>query len=323
MINEIEIRNFQSIRHAKLELGSLTVIVGPSSSGKSAFIRALRTLASNSRGAAYVTHGQKHAAITAVLDGGLAAVTLERGASTGTYKVHHDELGDKEFTKLGGTVPDLVTSFLRIKPVVDGQSVNFAGQFDRPYLLDDSGAQVARTLGELTNVTVLFESAREANRLRLQASSQLKAATDELTELAAKAQEFRTLPAQIAAVEHAEQVLSTAASVEAQARDLEREVVVAAAAAQEYAQARESQVPAPPDLSSLEAALAELSAYETLVQSWVGANQAVVEHQGRVTEAQHALADADQAYTGYMLDLDVCPTCGASREHMHPESVSV
>jgi DNA repair ATPase RecN len=320
VIRRVVVKNYQSLRSVDLELGSFTVIVGPSSSGKSALVRALRTLASNSRGASYVSNGQRHASVSAHLDDG-SVVTIERGASTGVYRVHHPELGGKEFSKLGGDVPELVTQVLRIAPVKDGQSVNFAGQFDRPYLMDDSGAQVARTLGELTNVSVVFEAAREANRRRLQSSSELRTREADLVTLVTQLQSFADLPSAIARVEAAERVVQELQQLAQRSQELEREVQALAMAETALTQARSVRPTPQPDLSELAESLERLEALEAVLLAWVTATNAAKQASVSVSEARVQTEEASRQLSALMVELGTCPVCGAESEHMHLASV--
>jgi exonuclease SbcC len=75
----LEVVNFQSLKDVRLQLGKLTVIVGPSSSGKSALVRALRVLVQNGRGSGYVRHGSSSAAVGVQREDGVA-VSIQRGA---------------------------------------------------------------------------------------------------------------------------------------------------------------------------------------------------------------------------------------------------
>ena len=122
MITKISVSNFQSLVKADLTLGKLTVIVGPSSSGKSAFLRALRVLVRNTSGSAYVTHGSTASAVIAEFDG--HKVALERGKGHSLYRTWKD--GDEEiYPKSGTSVPDEVAALLRM-PVVEGEDLCFA-----------------------------------------------------------------------------------------------------------------------------------------------------------------------------------------------------
>lgn len=217
MIERVEIRNFQSLYDVGIDIAKFTVIVGPSSSGKSAFMRALRTLASNSRGTSFLSYGQSQASVTA--RGQDWAVTLERGSHNG-YKVNTAS-GDDVFTKLGGAVPDRVTQILGIQPISDGMSVNFADQFDRPYLVGETGQTVARVLGDLTNVSRIFEAVREANRRRQGAGGLLRTRTKDLEDLKEQAGQFRGLKEQQARVSEAATLVADARGTEARAARLE------------------------------------------------------------------------------------------------------
>ncbi len=157
MIREVRVAGYQSLRQARLELGRFTVVTGHTGSGKSSLIRAMQLLAFNASGTSYIRRGGTRAAVMVRADD--AAVRITRGTARGqdSYELRVGDDG-KTFTKLGGKVPEAVTAALRIG------SLNFAGQFDRPYLLDASGGEVARTLGELTNVTILLRAAQEAQR---------------------------------------------------------------------------------------------------------------------------------------------------------------
>jgi energy-coupling factor transporter ATP-binding protein EcfA2 len=145
MLNRIEIRNFQSLVHVDLDLAPLTVIVGPSSSGKSAFIRSMRALHENRRGTAFITHGERVASISAHLEQGIVTLTRSTQTAPNHYTVipsdpAHPLYPKAEFSKLGGDVPSEVSEFLGIAP--DEVPLSIASQFDKPYLLEPSQARI-------------------------------------------------------------------------------------------------------------------------------------------------------------------------------------
>ena len=65
-------------------------------------------------------------------------------------------------------------------------------------------------LGKLTNVTLLFDAAREANRRRLEVMGDLKRAEANLSALTEAAQKFRGMKDRQAAVSEAEEALERA-----------------------------------------------------------------------------------------------------------------
>lgn len=191
MITDVEVEDYQAIRKASFRLGRFTVVTGPTGSGKSAVIRAIRLVAFNARGTSYIRHGAKSCKAALGFRDELTSVGIERGGrGTDKYRIVNgtrsaDEPHVEEFTKLAGAVPQQVQDVLRLT------ELNIAGQFDRPYLLDAAGSHVARVLGELTNVTIVFDAAREATRRARETGRELKRAEHELDQLTAQAARFR------------------------------------------------------------------------------------------------------------------------------------
>jgi hypothetical protein len=240
MLTRIEVHHFQSLHDISLNLSPFTVIVGPSSTGKSAFTRALHTLVHNRRGTEWIEHGERLAIISATNDRGM--VTLRRGAATAdnSYTILPTSLNEQSshsvdshdhnpadprnsapqslqspnqpivFTKLGASTPEEVSRFLGIMP----DSGTFASQHDMPFMLADTASSVATTLGKLTNVNVIFDAAREANRQKLTASQQLKTRADDLDTIKERLTSYSGLREQLAALDRAEQLLTAARTLE-------------------------------------------------------------------------------------------------------------
>jgi len=212
VLERVEIRNWQSLRHVELPLGRFTVIVGASSSGKSALMRAFRALASNTTGTAAITRGADTAAITARTAD--AVVTLEHRKGAWFYRVLSPETGERDYTKLNRSVPEDVTRLLNIQPVpTGGSSINFAGQFDGPYLLSDthSASSVARTLGALTNVDRIYAAVGVANKRYKARAATLKTRRADRDALVEEARGFADLKHQLAVCARAERIAEDAA----------------------------------------------------------------------------------------------------------------
>lgn len=220
MIHSVRIRNFQALHDISLNLEPLTVIVGPSNVGKSAFMRAMRTLTSNRRGAEFISHGERTASISATTDRGTVTLTRSKGngANDNSYTVTPSDPGhplypERVFLKLGGDTPPEVSAFLGID---SRDPINYAGQFDKPYLLDDSAGEVARVLGALTNVSVIFEAARESNRRKLTAAATLRTRSEDLQAIKQKIPAYRSLKQQDSALTAAEAHITAARQIEKQ-----------------------------------------------------------------------------------------------------------
>lgn len=186
MIENISVQDFQSIESGKVDLGKFTVFTGPSSSGKSAFLRALHGLTRNSFNPSQVRLGQSVTTVSAIVDG--RKVEAVRGKSKSTYK-----LDDEEYTKAGRAVPEDVEAVLSMPLVADLES-SFATQFDKPYLIADPGSTGAKVLGTLTNVSVLHDGMREANRRKLSINAEIKVRKADLEADNAEVEQYLDLP---------------------------------------------------------------------------------------------------------------------------------
>lgn len=219
MISKISVQGFQSLVDVSLELEPFTVVVGRSSSGKSAVIRAIRALHTNGFSKEQITHGEKLGRITAErrTAEGIAVVCLERGASA-TYRLTQPGGAPVEYSKLARSVPEAVETALGIK--AENIELIFGQQFDKPFLLDETGSEVARTFGELTNVSLIFTAAREAQRRKLESSALLKTRTSDLALIVEQEKVFADLPERILGQEELEAEFIKAKRIEETSQSL-------------------------------------------------------------------------------------------------------
>lgn len=306
-IERIVVQNFQSLKKLDLALGRFTVIVGPSSSGKSAFLRAVKGLASNIKGSSVITSGEKSAAISLYTETNI--ISLKKTATSGKYIITDRLSGSEEnFTKLAQKVPEAVTRALNIQPVSTSESsINFAGQFDKPYLLGDTASHVAKILGDLTNVSVIFEASREANKKKLATNALLKTRQSDLEALVAQAQQFRGLAARRKAIEAAESALEEILQLRGTQRQLEQ--IIASMEASEATLATllvSAQVPSVDEVNELHL---KYSQFRKLLISWAGAVK-----KSRTLDSELAVASAQEKEAHDLLhsklqELGKCPTC--------------
>lgn len=168
-IFSVDVRNVQSIESLKFEFpqresgGSFVTFVGPSSSGKSALLRAVHALVNNTSTAAVLLRaGAKSFEVGAETKQG--RVAIERGSSLSTYKV-----GEEAYTKAGTSVPEDVQKALGFKD----PDMHLRFQFDRPYLLDLTSGQAASVLSRLSNAHILRDAAAKASKIVRKATSDL------------------------------------------------------------------------------------------------------------------------------------------------------
>jgi exonuclease SbcC len=313
MLTQLDVENYQSLRKAKIPLGRFTAVTGPTGSGKSALVRALRLLAFNAPGTAYVREGQSWCKVaTGDAERGWAA-GIERRKVRGkdAYRLAHgsqsgDEPVVEEYTKLGGGVPEDVSRALQLT------DLNFAGQFDRPFLVDETGSAVARVLGELTNVTIVLNAAREAGRRKKGAARDLQGAEARLEALHDKAQQFAGLKDQRASLSEAESALERAAALESRLESLRALVTQADAQrvitekAEEVARSWQRAV----DLSGLDRVEQRLQALRDLVAARELGETAVQLWGDRERVARRAEAEGHEAVHAALVAAGQCPLCG-------------
>lgn len=314
MISELAVESFQSLYDVKVSLGKLTVVVGHSNSGKSAFGRALRAVSRNSVVPGHVSKGKTAARLRLAYSDG-SAVELERGKGVSSYRLV-DEHGHEElYAKCGTTVPVDVQKVLKT-PESD-PDLFFSTQFDSPWLLAETGSATAKVLGDLTNVSLLAEAAREANRRRQEvlklAGIRRKDAEAAVTRVKT---DYADLGARKKAIEEAREVLSAAidegtraeqlqehAERYTRAQDVER---VAALKAEALTQLLQSVAGDMEDLEEIEQKINEVEALaqEVLDQQ---EKQRVSESDAQVLQTQ--IEAAEEELHNMLEEVGECPLC--------------
>jgi energy-coupling factor transporter ATP-binding protein EcfA2 len=169
LIDRVQVSNFQSVAAADVEFAPFTAVLGESDQGKSALLRAIAALLNNRAGTDFVTHGHSQASVEVVVDG--HTVEWDKGKDVNRYL-----LDGALYDKVGRGVPDEVVGVFDLHPA------SVAGQFDRPFLLFDSGAEVSQVIGDLTNIALLYEAVRVANVEAKSLSAESKALGVQLSE---------------------------------------------------------------------------------------------------------------------------------------------
>lgn len=306
-LTNLVVQNYQSLADARLTLGKLTVVTGPTGSGKSSVIRALKLAAFNARGTSYIRRGAVGCKVVVGCQDEGFVVSIERGGKKDAYHIATTAPphGTADYTKLAGGVPEDVTALLKLTPL------NFAGQFDRPFLLDETGNQVARTLGELTNVDLLFEAAREGERRRRSLMGDLKRAEILLVSLQDQAEHYRDLPAKRQAGRAAEEAMAKAAALDQRISRF-RMLRTQLEGAEEGLFRAEQVVTAttPPSLEQAERISYRLRKLRELLADHAVAQREVRQQQGIAEAARLHEQAGHQAYHDKLVKAGKCPVCG-------------
>jgi len=307
----LEIKGFQSLYDVALDLGQFTVIVGPSSSGKSALVRAIKGITSNVRGTGVVSHSKPGLSISVRTPE--ATVTLEKGIGVNGYRITPIGGGDERvWSKTAGTVPDAVSMVLTTDPVKPG-STWFAGQFDGPYLVGDPGSQIAGVLGNLSGVGIIRTAAREGARRSLESSAQVRAAAATVASVKEQIPAYKSLPGRIEKTADAQRRWDGVAEGFSAVKALVQVVRDVTAARTRIgvipAQVPEAVRQAVVGVEELERATSRVSG---LVSS-VRMSQALEEkHVVAAEESARQASELRAEYARVLVEAGVCPTCGAS-----------
>jgi predicted ATPase len=320
-LRQLRARNFQSLADISLDLAPLTVIVGPSNSGKSAIVRALRAVATNSRHANFVRRGAKDAELWLALeetDGTIRAVKLTRGKGTSTYRTWC--LGDKEyqeFAKIGTQTPREIADLMPFTEV-NGQAVNFTTQFDPPFLLNESSTAVAKTLGELTNINLIFEAVREANRRKINTSQELGVRQKDLNQLLEREQDFSHLPARREAMTRCEFLLTEASAADAEADRIDSllENLEITSAARQTLKTSAPNLPAEELFERTEQASLLAHQLENICAEIEGLTEKGAALKALAETAATEAEKSDEEYMSILREAGQCPTCGSDTTNL-------
>lgn len=313
-ISELAVESFQSLYDVKVSLGKLTVVVGHSNSGKSAFGRALKAVARNTVTPGYISKGKTAAKLRLAYSDG-SAVQLERGKGVSSYTLINEHGHSELYAKCGQTVPADVQKMLKT-PEAD-PDLFFSTQFDSPWLLSETGSATAKVLGDLTNVSMLAEAAREANRRRQEV---LKVAgirrRDAEAAVTRVKTEYADLGTRKKAVEQAREMLSAVIDAGTRASHLEELsgrytsaqslITSAAARAEELSSLLAS---AAGDMEDLEEIEAKINEVEQLSLYAYDQQQLVKKKAEEVQQLQEQIEEAEQELHEQLKEAGTCPLC--------------
>lgn len=168
----IKIQDFQSIKQADIDVDGFTVITGANNSGKTAVIRAVKGVVSNTGGATFVRHGAKHTSVS--LEYPKAGRVIWQKGARG---INRYQIDGKPFDNVGRTVPDEVAA-KGIYPIQVGDKKlwpQIASQIiGQVFLLDDMGWVVAEAISDVTRVTALNKALKRSDSDRRSADAELK-----------------------------------------------------------------------------------------------------------------------------------------------------
>ena len=208
LIKKISISNFQAHQKLNLDLAEFTAIIGPSSSGKSAIIRALSWMFYGDWDATYPNDAEKDTSI---------AIQLENGTIWGRFRKGKRNWaivrkpGEKPlvYQDFGEIVPGLLEE-LNVRPIKVGTSkvnLNFSMQDDLPFMIHESKPAKAQWVGRLYGANIINMMMRLASKDKRSIESQRNECDELDVRLRAELERYSGLEDQSRALERVKELL--------------------------------------------------------------------------------------------------------------------
>jgi exonuclease SbcC len=194
---KLVIENFQSHQYTEIEFSEgLNVFVGPSDSGKSAILRALRWVLFNvPRGTEFIRTGAKECRVSLTFEDGTEVVRI-RSASVNRYVLRTPEGKEQVFEGFGNTVPQEIADVHQIKPIKLDQKemlVHFGTQLESPFLLFESNQNKAKTIGRISGAHLIDNALKKTSGDRHALSGEIKQLEQEQQRIKEKLKPYENL----------------------------------------------------------------------------------------------------------------------------------
>ena len=165
-LKNVSIENFQSHKKTYIDFDEgFNVITGPSDQGKTAVIRAIRWVMFNEpKGTEYIRQGTDWAKVSITMSNGFT-ITRERSKTRNRYTVTGPDGKESIFEGFGSDVPLEVLKAHGVQKIVLDTDLtsylNIAEQFDRPFLIGETGSLRAKAIGRLMGLHIIDKASRD------------------------------------------------------------------------------------------------------------------------------------------------------------------
>jgi len=326
-IQSVSLSNFQSHVETQLRFageGRLTVIVGPTDSGKTSIVRALKWVIYNQpAGTGFIRAGAATSTVSIELASGLR-VTRLRSASLNQYRlwlpIGRHEAEEQVFEGFGSSVPAEVQRALRVYPVSIGDLVllvNLAEQLDGPFLGKSVPSTLrAKVLGRLAGSEVLDVASNRLGTDILRASRERERLEHELEAVQSEIDRHSWVIPMLDKIRSADLAVSgingKVQTIE-RCRELREKLArlpdpLAAARRADAIRSALSRASALDKLFSER--VAKLQQVSSLLQKSDLAAQRVVTAAATVRRLRDEIRRVREAYASLAGELECCPTCG-------------
>ena len=194
-IEKVILENFQSHKNSTIEFDNqLNVIVGPSDSGKTAILRAIRwALYNEPSGDYFIREGESESSVTIIFSDS-TRIKRYRSKSKNVYYLYDSNNVETKFEGFGTTVPQEIIDKTGIQKILldndQSRAINLSDQLEGAFLLSERGSLRANSIGRLVGVDVIDESLRETLKDIRNLSSDKRHIDNNITELEKELKEY-------------------------------------------------------------------------------------------------------------------------------------
>ncbi|HHU63556.1 MAG TPA: AAA family ATPase [Clostridiales bacterium] len=197
-IKKLIIENFQSHKYTQLDFSNnLNVIVGPSDTGKTSIIRAIKWVLYNEpRGTGFIRKGENTCSVTLYFSNGYG-VKRKRTAGTNQYIVIHPDGKETIFEGFGNNVPAEVINVHGIRKVEFdtgiSSNINIAEQMEGPFMLSQPATLRAKALGRLVGAHIIDAAVKDIATDIHRLTQQKKGIEENISSIDQQLQQFKDL----------------------------------------------------------------------------------------------------------------------------------
>lgn len=164
-LKQITLKNFQSHKDSTIQLDrGLNAIIGPSDSGKSAIIRAIKWVLYNEpAGNFFIREGETESSVTLEFNDGTKIKRL-RNKSKNMYVLYIQD-DEMIFEGFGNKVPQEIIDLTGIQKVpldsIESNAINLGEQLEGAFLLSEKGSTRASAIGRIVGVNIIDDALKE------------------------------------------------------------------------------------------------------------------------------------------------------------------
>lgn len=226
-ITKIKIKGFQSHDDTTIRLtDGLNAIIGPSDSGKSAVIRALRFVLYNEpKGSDFIRQSSSSVECSVHFSDGSSIARKRTKTSAGSYLVTDSNGNTTELKGFTNNVPvDIVNTHQmpKIQLTKDKEaSLNMGFQLEGPFLIGESPGVRAQIIGQLTGVELVDHALKELNKDVLSNTRDIKSKNESIENIDKKLEGFKDLDKLKNQIDKADKILQHVELIKERLDDLQ------------------------------------------------------------------------------------------------------